>query len=230
MKIRELMTTEVSTVRPDVPLKEAARRMVEESVSGLPVVSDDGVVVGIITESDFVAAEADRRNSGRAGILRFLDRSHEVPSQERQVGDVMTKNVVTIGPDADHTEAARLMQKNKVKRLPVTEGDHLLGVISRADLMRAFTRSDDDILTEVNDHVISRVLWLDPAKVTVKSEEGNVSLSGRLETKSDAQLLVELVKRLDGVASVSDDLSWEVDNTRADMTGRPPGMSPRSNW
>lgn len=229
MKVRDLMTANVRTVGADASLKEAARRMVESSVSGLPVVDDEGLLVGIITESDFVGAEASRRSMSRPRLLRFLDRPGEIPSQERSVGDVMTTNVVVVGPNSDHTEAARLMQKHKVKRLPVTEGDHVVGVISRADLIKAFARSDDLILAEIKDHVLARVLWIDPARVTVGSVDGNVSLSGRLETKSDAQLLVELTKRLDGVASVADTLGWEVDNTRTDMTGAS-GATPRPNW
>lgn len=231
MKVRELMTTEVMTTRPDAPLKEAARRMVEEGVSGLPVVSDEGLLVGIITESDFVNAEADRRTGPRrAGMLRFLDRRSEIPSQERTVGDVMTTKVVTVEPDADHAEAARIMQRNGVKRLPVTRSDHVVGLVSRADVMRAFTRSDEDIVAEIRDQVLTKVLWVDPDRVKVSSLDGNVTLAGRLETRSDAELLAELTRRLDGVASVEDQLSFEVDNYHNDMTGVPPGMRPRPNW
>src|SRR5690606_18362360 len=136
MKIRDLMTTDVMTIPADASLKEAARRMVEAGVSGLPVLDDEGLLVGIITESDFVKVEADRRGSGRrAGMLRFLDRHQDVPSQERTVGDVMTTKVVSIGPDVDHAEAARVMQQEGVKRLPITEADHLVGLVSRSDVM-----------------------------------------------------------------------------------------------
>lgn len=231
MKIRDLMTTDVMTIRADASLKEAARRMVEEGISGLPVLDDDGLLVGIITESDFVKAEADRRAGWRrAGMLRFLDRQEDVPSQERTVADVMTTQVITLGPEADHAEAARVMQREGVKRLPITEADHLVGLLSRSDVMRAFTRSDDEILSEITDHLLPKVLWIDPSRVTVECRDGNVSLSGRMETRSDTQLLIELTKRLDGVASVVDGLTWEVDNLKADMTGIPPGMSPRPNW
>ncbi len=229
MKVRDLMTENVHTIGPEASLKEAARRMVETGVSGLPVV-EEGRLVGVITESDFVGAEANRRNMGRPRLLRFLERPGEIPSQERSVGDAMTTNVIVVGPGSDHTEAARLMQRHKVKRLPVTDGGQVIGVISRADLIRAFARPDEDIITEINDYVLSRVLWIDPARVKVGSVDGNVSLSGRLETKSDAQLLVELTRRLDGVASLEDDLSWEVDNTRTDMSGPGSTGSPRPNW
>lgn len=228
--MRDLMTEDVLTIRPDASLKEAARRMVESGISGLPVLDDEGLLVGIITESDFVKAEGDRRVGWhRAGMLRFLDRQHDIPSQERKVSDVMTTRVITVNPGADHAEAARIMQRVGVKRLPVTHGDHLVGLVSRSDVMRAFTRSDDEIVAEIKDYVLAKVLWIDPERVRVESEDGNVTLGGRLETRSDAELLVELTKRLDGVASVVDGLSYEVDNLKSDMTGVPPAR-PRPNW
>jgi CBS domain-containing protein len=227
MRVRELMTEDVITIGPDAPLKEAARRMLEAGVSGLPV-TDDGKLVGIITEADFVAGEAERRGR-RAGLLHFLDRRYEVPSQERSVGDVMTSPVVTIGPESDHPEAARLMEKNKVKRLPVVENDKLVGLLSRSDALRAFVRSDKEIIDEIKGYVLAKVLWIEPSKVEVGCEDGNVTLRGRLETRSDANLLVELASRLDGVASVHDDLSWEFDNTKVDIA-TPYGAGPRTNW
>jgi len=228
MRIRDLMTTEVVTISADAPLKEAARRMLEAGISGLPV-TEDKALVGIITEADFVASEADRRAEQRAGLLKFLHRDHEIPSQDRLVGDVMTKSVLTIGPEEDHADAARLMEKEGVKRLPVVDGDELVGLISRADMLRAYVRSDEEILDEITKRVMKEVLWIDPRLVDVKSVEGNVTLRGRLETKSDAALLVELTKRLDGVTSVHDHLDFEVDNTRLEMVSPPMGYA-RGNW
>lgn len=229
MKVRDLMTTDVITVGPDFSLKEAARRMLDAGVSGLPVTDDAGELVGIITEADFVAGEADRRAKQRAGLLRFLLNRQEIPTEERRVGDVMTPEVVTVGPDVDHAEAARVMERENVKRLPVVDGGRLVGLLARADMLRAFTRADQEIIDEITDYVISRVLWLEPSKVEVASVDGNVTLSGRLEHRSDVALLLELTKRLDGVASVTDNLSWEYDNTRGDPSSPPPRV-PRPNW
>lgn len=229
MRIRELMTTDVLTVGPDTSLKEAARRMLEAGISGLPVTEADGKLVGIITEADFVASEADRRVEHRAGLLRFFTGQHDLPDHELKVGDVMTTELIVIDPDEDHADAARLMEKEHVKRLPVVEGDKLVGLISRTDMLRAFTRPDQEIIAEVNDHVMRKVLWIDPRRVNVESVDGNVVLRGTLETRTDANLLVELTKRLDGVASVSDHLDWDVDNTKTEMTSPPPNF-PRGNW
>jgi len=228
MRIRDLMTNDVLTIGSDTPLKEAARRMLEAGISALPVIDDDHLI-GIITEADFVATEADRRPRQRAGLLRYIHREAQIPSQERFVGDVMTTDVVVIGPDDDHADAARLMEKNKIKRIPVVENGRLMGLLARSDMLRAYTRPDQDIIDELTSRVMSEVLWIDPRRVAIECIEGNIVLVGQMETKSDASLLVELTRRLDGVVSVKDKLTWEIDNTNLEMVSPPP-LYPRGNW
>jgi CBS domain-containing protein len=194
MKVHDLMTTDIITVGRDASLKEAARRMIEADVSGLLVTDENGQLEGVITESDFVKAEAGRRANKRARLLRWFNQDDVMPSVERVVKDVMTTEVVTAPPFADHAEVARLMQKAGVKRIPIVEGTRPVGIVSRSDIMRAFARSDTDIITEITDHVIAKVLWIDPRRVRVQSVDGNVRLDGKLETKSDATLLEDLVK------------------------------------
>lgn len=228
MRIRDLMTTDVLTVGADTSLKEAARRMLEAGVSGLPV-TDGDALVGIITEADFISGEADRRVGKKSAWLRFFVGDREIPTEERRVGDVMTREVKVISPDADHAEAARLMEKERVKRLPVVEDGHVVGLVSRADMLKAFTRPDQEIIEEITDHVMKDVLWIDPKRATVECIDGNVVLKGSMETRSDANLVVELTKRLDGVASVADHLRWEIDNTKEEMVSPPIGY-PTANW
>jgi CBS domain-containing protein len=220
------MTTTVITIGPEASLKEAARRMVEAGISGLPVTDDSGALIGMITEADFVKSESGRRAAKRARLLRWLTSQDEVPDDRLAVSDVMTTEVVTLGPDADHAEAARVMRKAGIKRIPVLDGSgKLVGLVSRSDILRAFVRSDRDITEEITDHVMVEVLWIDPRDVEVVCEDGNVAFTGRLPTRSDAQLLVDLTRRLDGVASVKDGLTWKVDNTKLQMVA-PPRMSP----
>jgi CBS domain-containing protein len=229
MRIRDLMTTDVLTIGPETPLKEAARRMLEAGISGLPVTNGDDDLVGIITEADFVATEADRRVTQRAGLLRLLRRDLRIPSQERLVGDVMTSEVKVVDPESDHAEAARLMLREGVKRLPVVADGRLIGLVSRTDILKAYVRSDEEIIDEIRGHVMRDVLWIDPRRVSIECVDGNVALDGHLETKSDASLLVELTKRLDGVISVKDYLTWEIDNAKLAMVSPPSGYA-RSNW
>lgn len=226
MRVRDLMTTEVITVGRKASLKEAARRMIEAGISGLVVTDDSGALEGVITEADFVKTESDRRAGKRARLLRWFGPDTEVPSSERLTEDVMTPEVVTIGPDADHAEAARLMRQANVKRLPIVdEGGRLLGIVSRSDILRAFARADVDIVRELEDHVMAKVLWIDPRRARVRAIEGNLTLEGQLETKSDATLLEDLARRLDGVVSVESRLTWEIDNTKLEMVSPPPGLT-----
>jgi CBS domain-containing protein len=219
MKLRDLMTRDVITVGATAPLKEAARRMIEAGVSGLAVTEGDSLV-GIITEADFVATEADRRRKRPSGLLRLIYKEAELPSRERLVGDVMSTELIVLGPEADHAEAARLMVAEGVKRIPVVNDDgRLVGLVSRSDILRVFARSDHEIIEEIEDHIMRQVLWIDPKDVEVKSSEGNVVLSGRLGTRSDADLLAKLTARVDGVVSVASHLDFEIDNMKLDMSG-----------
>ncbi len=226
MKVSQLMSPEVITVGPDAPLKEAARRMIEAGVSGLVVTRGRCSIQGVISEADFVKTESERRAGKRARLLRWFSREEpEVPDTERLVGDVMTAEVITLDMDADHAEAARLMRKAKVKRVPIVdEKGCLVGILSRSDIMRAFARPDAEIVGEITDHVMREVLWVDPRRVKIRCIDGNLVLDGRLETKSDATLLEALARRVDGVVSLVSHLQWDIDNTKLEMVPPPPGM------
>jgi CBS domain-containing protein len=143
----------------------------------------------------------------------------------------MTKKVKTIRDEADHTEAARLMESTGVKRLPVTNSDgRLVGILSRSDILKIFARADADISQEIRSEVIERILWLEPARLTVDVAEGVVTLEGTVPTKSDSRILEEMARRIDGVVNVSAErLRYELDDTkRAD---RPiTGDAPKANW
>lgn len=226
MKVSQLMSPEVITVGSDAPLKEAARRMIEAGVSGLVVTRGPCSIQGVITEADFVKTESERRAGKRARLLRWFSREEpEVPDTERLVEDVMTAEVITLDMDADHAEAARLMRKANVKRVPIVdEKGCLVGILSRSDIMRAFARPDAEIVGEITDHVMREVLWVDPRRVKIRCIDGNVVLDGRLETKSDATLLEALARRVDGVVSLVSHLQWDIDNTKLEMVPPPPGM------
>ncbi len=217
MRIGELMTTDVVTIGPDAPLKEAARRMLEAGVSGLPVTGDRGELLGIITEADFVKTEASRGINSRAGLLRWFIQDSRLPSQPLTVEKVMSSPVVTVHPDEQHSQAARLLMKKKVKRVPVVDDERVVGLISRTDLLRSFVRPDPAILDEVRNDVMKRILWIEPDSVEVTCVDGNIILEGMLRTRSDAELLVKLTERLDGVASVDSRLTWELDNIRPEQ-------------
>lgn len=214
MKVRDLMTTDPITTTPDAPLKEAARIMVREKISGLPVM-EGPQVVGIVTEGDFLRQEANRDQPYRLSLLEALFGEGGAEPAVETVGEVMTEPVITITADATVSEAARVMSHRKVKRLPVLDDDgNLIGVISRADVVNAFTKPDEVIEDEVREDIVRRLLFLEPDVIDVSVDDGVVTLSGELENRTEAHLLEELTRRIAGVVRVVSNLTYEVDDQR----------------
>jgi CBS domain-containing protein len=221
MRVGDVMTTEVLTVTGDESLKAAARLMVEAGVSGLPVIDDGGSLIGIITEADFVRRQA-REDRGR--LLNVVFQRRDPVSGATTVGEVMTPHPIVIYPEATVTEAARVMLAHSVKRLPVVDDvGRLVGVVSRADLMSAFTIPDEELAETVRQDVLKRVLLLDPGSLDVEVKDGVASIIGEVPRRSDARILEELTRRLDGIVNVETDLTWELDDTRIE---RPPSNLP----
>ncbi len=195
MNVVDLMTTEVIAVSRDTGLREAARLMFRNRVSGLPVTEPDGTLIGIITEADFLRLEVERQEGAR--------------DQVATVGEVMSIGVVTIRPEMEIYEAAKIMAVQEVKRLPVVDDDNrLLAVISRADIVSIFTRPDDVIEDEIREDLLRRVLFIDPDDLGVSVTNGVVALSGEVGTRAEASMLEELTNRLDGVFGVETKLTW----------------------
>ena len=201
MQVVDLMTTDVITVGPEAGIREAARLMFRNRVSGLPVVADDDTLAGIITEADFLRLEVAR------------EEGEELEGVET-VRDVMSRGVVTVGPELSIYEAAKIMSVQDVERLPVVDDEErLLGVISRSDIVSIFTRPDDVIEDEIREDLIRRVLFVDPDQLDVEVENGVVTFVGEIGTRTEARLLAELATRLDGVLRVESRLTWRIDDT-----------------
>ncbi len=198
MNVVDLMTIDVIAVSADTGLREAARLMFRNRVSGLPITDDNGTLIGIISEADFLRLEVERQEGTR--------------DQGDTVGDVMSRGVVTVRPNVEIYEAAKIMAVQEVKRLPVVDDDdRLLGVISRADIVSIFTRPDDVVEDEIREDLIRRVMFIDPDDIQVSVGNGVVTLSGQVATRSEASMLEELTNRLDGVLGVQSELTWVED-------------------
>jgi len=217
MKIGDVMTRDVVTVTPDTPLKEAAHLLVEHRVSGLPVVAD-AEVVGVLSEGDLLFKQ--RGPAERKGVLAWLLDPHGMERQLKldatTVADAMTAPPVTIESRRPLHVAAVLMLEKGVNRLPVVDWGELVGIVTRADLVRAFARDDAQIKQEIEQEVLRRGMWLDePTGVIVSVDAGEVRLDGELERRTEAEVAEALVGRVAGVVSVASHLTWREDDGSA---------------
>ena len=214
MKVVDVMTADVVSAQPEWSLKQVARVMIDAGVSGLPVIGDKGMVVGIITEADFIETEAGR-TFGRQRLFDtvFGEKRTRTPST---VEAAMTRSPIVVDRNTTIAEAARLMTDRKVKRLPVVDPNgRLEGIVSRGDILVAFARDDEVIADAVERGVIRRILMLESRDVSVRVADGVVMLSGQVPNRSDAKLLEELVGRIEGVIRCESDLVWSFDDISA---------------
>jgi CBS domain-containing protein len=217
MKVEELMSENVIAVSPEASLKEVAATLAEDRISGLPVVDERRTVLGVISEADILVKEigAEARHGGIIGWLLGGGRVDADKLAARTAGEAMTVPAITIGLHRHVSDAARLMTENGIKRLPVVDMHGVLvGILTRADLVRAFARPDPEIVREIRDDVIRRTLWIDEGRVFVRVERGEVTLSGSVDRKSDAEILPVFISRVPGVVSVRSELGWRWDDEK----------------
>jgi CBS domain-containing protein len=214
MKISELMHRDVVSVSPETTLKEVAALLVEHRISGVPVCLPDGRVAGVVSEADILVKEqvAPLEVSGLLG--RLLDSAYgdHARFDAETAGEAMTSPAITVSPGQDVVEAARLMTSRRVNRLPVVDGTKLVGIVTRADLVRAFDRPDTELAEEIADEVLLHTLWIEPGSVEVEVEDGIVALTGRVETRTIAEMVSAYVRRVPGVVSVRSQLTWAFDD------------------
>lgn len=215
MEVKDIMTTDVRTVTPETTLKDVAAVLIENGISGVPVCGADGRVLGVVSEADILFKEYDpgqRLGRPLAWLIDGRSDASLIKAAATTAAGAMTAPAITIGPERPVAEAARELTERNVNRLPVVKGETLVGIVTRADLVRAFTRSDEEIGREIRDDVVSRSLWLDPDTVTVTVECGAVTLAGEVEGRGDARLLGRLVACIPGIVSVQNDVTWRIDD------------------
>jgi len=209
MKVRDAMTSTVITVQPETPLKEVAELLVERRISGVPVVDREGMPLGIVSEADFVTKEAAGADARRHSWLRWFNGASEERHERelvaaRTAGDAMSAPAVVIDADRPLSEAAQRMADHRVNRLPVLEDGRLAGILTRADIVRAFARGDDDLQAAAA-AALRAVDGLDVVEV----RDGVVTLRGTVASEELKHTISAVVRALDGVVAVDDrDVSW----------------------
>ena len=204
MRVAELMTTDVLSVSVETPLKDVAELLAARGISGCPVVDASGRLAGVVSEADILAKERRPRRQTRLGYVLGFPEPRDPKAFARTAGEAMTAPAVTIAADRRVDAAAALMLDRAVNRLPVVDRDGaLVGIVTRADLVRAFVHTDEQIAREIREEVLLHELWLDPADFEVAVADGEVTITGRARTDAERTLLERRARLVPGVVAVT---------------------------
>jgi len=217
LTVADVMTRSVRSVRPKTPLKDVARLMLDNWLSGVPVVDRYGTVLGVVSEADFLAKEQGVRAVHHRRLAGLFGETAEVQTQlaklaARTAGEAMTAPAVTIESKRPIHEAAALMTNRRINRLPVVDDGRLVGIVTRADLVRAYLRSDEELEQTIREDVLLRILWLDPAGFKVQVRNGEATVAGSVERRSTAEIVEETVKLVPGLVHAHVDVRWSLDD------------------
>lgn len=222
MKARDVMTRDLVTVARGAPLREAIRLMLDNNISGLPVIGASGKLEGILTEGDLLHRSEIATERHHWPWLDFLLgpgrlASDYVKSHGRVCDELMSRNVVSVDPDAELAEIVALMERRRIKRVPVIENGELVGMVSRADLLAALARmldaprgpagSDDEIRERVTAE-LDKLDWAPRSGLSVMVENGIVHLDGVILDEHEREALRVAAENVPGVSGIVDRLVW----------------------
>jgi CBS-domain-containing membrane protein len=223
MNVADVMTQKVISVTPETTIAEAARLLLEHRISGLPVVDPDGAVVGVVTEGDLLRRAETGTERHHARWLEFLIAPGRLAQEyananARRVGEVMSADVVAVAPQDSLAEVVRLMERRNVKRLPVIEAGRLVGIVSRANLVRALLdnlpKPAGNAMVgdaEIRERILAEIArqpWGPRASVDVRVKAGIVELYGAITDDRERTALQVLAEKIPGVKAVRDHLVW----------------------
>ncbi len=215
MQAKDIMANDVVTVGSGHSVVHAAQIMLDHGVSGLPVVDDGGTLIGMLSEGDLM-----RRSELGSGFLvdvtdaQATDRSSEyVQSHSWRVSDVMSHKVISIPPDCSVEHIADLLERNGIKRIPVVQNEQLIGIVSRADLLRAIVstplepviRGDNALRLAIKTRLVVDA-GLETFEIDVQVEDGHVTLSGEVETINQLEAARVAAESVRGSKSVANEI------------------------
>jgi CBS domain-containing protein len=211
----DIMTTDVVTTRVDAPYREVVDLLAKHQISAVPVVDDAAHVVGVVSEADllhkveFLGEPRERRVFERPSRRTARAKAHGGTA-----GELMSAPPITVSRETPVVTVAKLMDAERVKRVPVVDHQgRLLGIVSRRDLVKMYLRGDSEIRDDVAANVLRRALWLDPADVHVAVSGGVVTLSGQVDRRTTAESSESLSAGVPGVVSVVNEIQWRWDDT-----------------
>jgi CBS domain-containing protein len=222
MKASDVMTRNVLTVERGTAVAQAIRLMLDHNVSGLPVLADEGKVVGILTEGDLLRRSETGTERHRPRWLEILMgpgrmAGEYVRTHGRKVEEIMTSDPVSVTSDTPLDEVVGLMERRRIKRVPVIDGDVLVGVVSRADLLGSLlrtldaqdsqTRGDDEILEQILAE-LAKTAWVPRDGLSISVKDGVVDLNGVILEEKEREALRVVAENTPGVRAVEDHLVW----------------------
>lgn len=218
--VDDVMTKAVVSVAPDATYREVVDVLVGKRVSAVPVVDGGQRVIGVVSEADllrkieYAGHEQPRLFEGRRR------RGRRVKALAHDAGDLMSEPAVTVPAGTSVAAAARLMDSEAVKRLPVVDDlGRLIGIVTRVDLLKTHLRPDDEILADVRDTVLRGLLAGETEDVTAAVAGGVVTLRGRVDRASTVELIARLTRQVAGVVQVVDELEFVWDDRNVATTG-----------
>jgi CBS domain-containing protein len=241
MLASDVMTRNIVSVAPSAPIREAIRLMLDNNVSGLPVLDAAGNTVGILTEGDLLHRSEIATERHHWQWLEFVlgpgrMASEYVRTHGRVVDELMTRQVVSVGADTPLDDIVALMERHRIKRLPVVDSGRLVGIVSRADLLAALARALDAQEAPIagDDEIHARVLaelekaaWAPRAGLTITVKDGVVELDGVVFDEHERRALRVAAENVPGVKGIVDHLVWvePVTGTVVDPAQEPPETS-----
>jgi CBS domain-containing protein len=209
LTVADVMTRDVITATPETSFKQLEQLLAEHRISAVPVVDTEGVTVGVVSEADLLLkTEAE----GGARGWSPGSRQRDSKAHAQAAGGLMSSPALTVDPDAPLAAAARLMRKWSVKRLPVVDSGRLVGIVSRADVLKSYLRSDAEILADVVEGVIKGSMWLDPKTIDIEVDDGVVRIRGEVDRRSDVEILGRLTLGVEGVIGVESSVTFRFDD------------------
>ncbi|MFQ5827638.1 MAG: CBS domain-containing protein [Candidatus Methylomirabilia bacterium] len=223
MKAKDIMTTKVVSVRRDTPVNEIATLLLDRHISGVPVTDAEGHVLGVVTEGDLIQrAEAPPRRSWWLAFFSDADvmAREFVKSHGLKAWDVMTKEVLTVTEDTSLADIARLLEEKRIKRVPVVRDGHLVGIVSRADVIRALAArgvepappeaKEDETIRKQLLEALRREPWADTHLLNIVVDRGIVHIWGLVRSPNERRALRVAAENIPAVRHVSDHtVLWE---------------------
>jgi len=200
--VKDIMTTDVAAVRSGASYLEMTALLRSRRVSGLPVVDTEGIVLGVVSETDLLTRALEARPGQ-------WPHPRHVTIAELTARDLMTHPAVTTSPDEPVASLARLMSARKLRRLPVVDArNHLVGIVCRSDVLSVFSRPDEDIYREITQDVILDGFFTDPARLTVTVKDGIVTMEGEVGSMVLGRNIVDQARHVEGVVAVRDRFTY----------------------